>query len=60
MELVVGNRILFLDEPTTGLDVCSALSMIKLLKKYVSMCVLSQYSYNELYNMHLEQVKRTG
>ena len=35
MELITSPSIVFLDEPTTGLDAATAVSVIKLLKKYV-------------------------
>jgi len=36
MEMIVSPAILFLDEPTTGLDATTALSVIRLLHKYVN------------------------
>ena len=33
MELIIEPQILFLDEPTTGLDAHTAVSVIKILKK---------------------------
>lgn len=33
MELVINPKILFLDEPTTGLDAATALQVIRVLKK---------------------------
>jgi len=36
MELIIAPGILFLDEPTTGLDASTATSVMKLLKEYVS------------------------
>jgi len=33
MELIIAPKILFLDEPTTGLDASSAISVIRLLKE---------------------------
>ena len=33
MELIIEPQILFLDEPTTGLDAYTAVSVIKLLKE---------------------------
>ena len=35
MELIISPDIIFLDEPTTGLDATTAVSVTKLLKKYV-------------------------
>ena len=35
MELIISPDIIFLDEPTTGLDAATAISVIKLLKEYV-------------------------
>ena len=35
MELIISPGIIFLDEPTTGLDATTAVSVVKLLKKYV-------------------------
>ena len=35
MELIISPDIIFLDEPTTGLDATTAVSVIKLLKEYV-------------------------
>ena len=34
MELIIAPGILFLDEPTTGLDASTATSVIRLLKEY--------------------------
>ena len=36
MELITepNNKVLFLDEPTTGLDPFTAMSIVQLLKKY--------------------------
>ena len=39
MELIIEPQVLFLDEPTTGLDAFTAVSVIQLLKKY-------QFYYN--------------
>ena len=36
MELIIEPQLLFLDEPTTGLDAYTAVSVVKLLKKYVT------------------------
>ena len=36
MELVIEPQVLFLDEPTTGLDAYTAVSIVKLLKKYIT------------------------
>ena len=33
MELIIEPQVLFLDEPTTGLDAFTAVSVIQLLKK---------------------------
>ena len=33
MELIIEPQLLFLDEPTTGLDAYTAVSVVKLLKK---------------------------
>ena len=38
MELIIEPQVLFLDEPTTGLDAYTAVSVVKLLKKYVGRC----------------------
>jgi len=35
MELIISPSIIFLDEPTTGLDATTAVSVVKLLKKFV-------------------------
>ena len=35
MELIISPGIIFLDEPTTGLDATTAVSVVQLLKKYV-------------------------
>ena len=35
MELIISPGIIFLDEPTTGLDATTAVSVVKLLKRYV-------------------------
>ena len=37
MELIIEPQFLFLDEPTTGLDAYTAVSVAKLLKKYACM-----------------------
>ena len=34
MELIIEPQILFLDEPTTGLDAYTAVSVVSLLKRY--------------------------
>ena len=34
MELIISPGIIFLDEPTTGLDATTAVSVVKLLKEY--------------------------
>ena len=34
MELIIEPQVLFLDEPTTGLDAFTAVSFVQLLKKY--------------------------
>ena len=34
MELIIEPQVLFLDEPTTGLDAFTAVSVVQLLKKY--------------------------
>ena len=36
MELIVSSEVVFLDEPTTGLDISAAISLIRLLKEYVT------------------------
>ena len=33
MELIIQPQVLFLDEPTTGLDAFTAVSVVKLLKR---------------------------
>ena len=40
MELIISPGIIFLDEPTTGLDAGTAVSVVRLLKEYVEMCVV--------------------
>ena len=35
MELIISPGIVFLDEPTTGLDAGTAVSVVRLLKEYV-------------------------
>ena len=38
MELIRSPTILFLDEPTTGQDSATAVSLVRLLKEYVLLC----------------------
>ena len=38
MELIIEPQVLFLDEPTTGLDAYTAVSVVRLLKRYVVTC----------------------
>ena len=35
MELIISPDIIFLDEPTTGLDATTAVSVTRLLKEYI-------------------------
>ena len=39
MELIISPGIIFLDEPTTGLDATTAVSVVKLLKKLLYVIV---------------------
>ena len=52
MELIISPDIVFLDEPTTGLDATTAVSVIKLLKKWVHtvcyVCVLYRFWHASL------------
>ena len=41
MELIIAPRLLFLDEPTTGLDAYTAVSVVQLLKRFVSSSLFS-------------------
>lgn len=40
MELITSPHVLFLDEPTTGLDASTACSVMQLLHEYVVLNVL--------------------
>jgi len=42
MELIISPGIIFLDEPTTGLDATTAVSVVKLLKKFVYKYCIAQ------------------
>ena len=42
MELIIASGILFLDEPTKGLDASTAISVIRLLKGYVHCCYINK------------------
>ncbi len=44
MELIIEPQVLFLDEPTTGLDAHTAVSVVKLLKRSdFEICLGSKY-----------------
>ena len=50
MELIIEPQILFLDEPTTGLDACTAVSVVQILKRHakskvISLCVGGLWYY---------------
>ena len=40
MELIISPDIVFLDEPTTGLDSATAISVVSLLKEYVALYIV--------------------
>ena len=48
MEMIVSPKILFLDEPTTGLDESATMSIIALLKKYVIVPIIIKTNGSEL------------
>lgn len=54
MELIISPDVLFLDEPTTGLDATTAYTVVKLLKRLpcLSVCKL-------IFSMLLENVELT-
>jgi len=57
MELIIAPGILFLDEPTTGLDASTARSVMKLLYEYaIGLSVL--LVYNEYYSFRLSKQDR--
>ena len=49
MELIIEPQVLFLDEPTTGLDAFTAVSVIKLLKGWVSFIPCSLVDFLDLH-----------
>ena len=49
MEMIVSPKILFLDEPTTGLDESATMSMIALLKEYVIVPIVIKTNGSELH-----------
>ena len=49
MELIISPDIIFLDEPTTGLDATTAVSVIRLLKEYVHICVSCKKQYKIIF-----------
>ena len=51
MELIIEPQILFLDEPTTGLDASTAVSVVQLLKKYD---LLHSVHLNYMYSLNNE------
>ena len=50
MELVLDDGVVFLDEPTAGLDVSSALSLIRVLKRYIPV-VQSMVNFTFYYSL---------
>ncbi|CAL1544614.1 unnamed protein product, partial [Lymnaea stagnalis] len=50
MELIISPAVLFLDEPTTGLDANTANTVMKLLKRFAS--VLSRRGRTIIFSIH--------
>ena len=56
MELIIKPQVLFLDEPTTGLDAHTAVSVVKLLKRYTILNICgSLWTYHQRQYYHAMQ-----
>ena len=57
MELIIAPGIVFLDEPTTGLDASTATSVMKLLKEYDNFIATIQYSIFLFFSIKFESTR---
>ena len=55
--MIVSSEILFLDEPTTGLDITAAISLIRLLKEYVHSYVTFAMYIKHSYFLQFESTR---